>query len=889
MTEYQDNRQKFEELRKEFPVFCFDRFSISNEHNGIKVQFFFSCGEYKFSPYQLFEAKSFYSDTLDEEKKSLLAFNLGMIELLSYWKAFCSPCIQIKCGSLTSEQEQFWKKLYKKGLGEFLYLNGLKDFNQPLFKFACEGREYKKQKFFLSEDYLVPIGGGKDSVCSLELLKGKGKDITPLIITPRGATRECVIRGGFSMENTFTIKRTIDSTLLDLNKKGFLNGHTPFSAMLAFSCLFASALTKKKYIALSNESSANESTVQDSEVNHQYSKSLEFENDFRIYYKTFIGEEFEYFSLLRPISELRIAKIFSLLDYKDVFKSCNVGSKQDIWCGHCPKCLFAYVILSPFISQEELNNIFGKNMLDDEGLLKEFRELIGEAEVKPFECVGTVEEVNIALAMTNKSFTENKKPYLLDYWTKSNIAKSYLNKNFDYTLEQASKDNNLPNDLQTIFDNIFAITQKSKLSKALQNQRIAIMGMGREGKSTYKLLRELLPKEKLILFDKNAQTLQLYRQEENNVCYCLEQDYKEIDKQSDIVFVTPGIATKDLHDIDKNKLTNQCDYFLRLFGRQSIGISGTKGKSTTATLTYQMLKDQNADVILAGNIGIPFFDIFDSIKENTIIVLELSCHQLEHITCPPFISVLLNIYEEHLDHYLSYEDYKQTKLNLCKYGTKKDYFIYNKEDKEITTYIENNPVCSHLKTFSLKDYIYTTPKYLKGEHNKLNILATLNVVKALGTFSLQKAIDTAVNFKGLEHRLQFVANIKGVDYYNDSISTIPQATLAALNSLGNVSVLILGGMDRGIDYSPLKNIVKDYHIKHIAFVGKAGERMYQIITKESKDFDYLISNDWQEIVSWAKQKAEKGSSVLLSPAASSYDQFKNFEHRGTAFSSLVKQ
>lgn len=888
MTEYQDNRQKFIELRKEFPLFCFDNFTISNENNGIKVQFFFSCGKYRFSPYQLFEGKIFYSNTLDEEKKSLLAFNLGMIELLSYWKAFCGPCIQIKCGTLTSEQEQFWKKLYKKGLGEFLYLNGLKDFKQPLFEFSCMGKEYKKQKFFLNGEYLVPIGGGKDSVCSLELLRGRGKNITPLIINPRGATKDCIKRGGFSLESTFTIKRTIDPILLDLNSKGFLNGHTPFSAMLAFSCLFASALTNKKYIALSNENSANESTVQDSEINHQYSKSFEFENDFRNYYKTFIGEEFEYFSLLRPISELRIAKIFSFLDYKEVFKSCNVGSKQDIWCGHCPKCLFAYIILSPFIKQEKLNSIFGKNMLEDESLLKEFKELIGEEKVKPFECVGTVDEVNIALAMTNKTFGDNVKPCLLDYWTKSKTAQSYINKNLDYTLEQISNENNLPNDLQNIFNNVFVTTKKAQLVKMLHNKRIAIMGMGREGKSTYNLLRELMPQKTLILFDKNIQTLQPYRQK-NNICYCLEQDYKEIDRQSDIIFLTPGIATKDLNDIDKNKLTNQCDYFLRLFGRQSIGISGTKGKSTTATLTYQMLKDQNADVILAGNIGIPFFDIFDQIKENTIIVLELSCHQLEHITCSPFISVLLNIYEEHLDHYLSYEDYKQTKLNLCKYGTKDDYFIYNGEDEEIKIYIEQNSLCCHLKSFSLLDYIYPAPKYLKGEHNKLNILASLKVVEALNKFSLQKAVDTAVNFKGLEHRLQFVANIEGVDYYNDSISTIPQATLAALNSLGNVSVLILGGMDRGIDYTPLKNIVKDYNIKHIAFVGKAGERMFQIISRESKNFDCLISNDWQKIVNWAKQKAKKGSSVLLSPAASSYDQFKNFEQRGFTFSSLVKQ
>ena len=271
------------------------------------------------------------------------------------------------------------------------------------------------------------------------------------------------------------------------------------------------------------------------------------------------------------------------------------------------------------------------------------------------------------------------------------------------------------------------------------------------------------------------------------------------------------------------------------------------------------------------------------------MVLELSCHQLEHIKRSAHISVLLNVYEEHLDHYLSYQDYKNTKFNLLKYKSEEDYFIYNKENKEIEDYLHNYKNIKGLKGFSIKDYRYPAPLYLKGEHNKLNILAALEVADILGNLSAQKAIDTAINFKGLEHRLQFVTNINGVDFYNDSISTIPQATLAALKSLGNVSVLILGGMDRGIDYSALKNIVTEYNVKNIAFVGKAGKRMYKIIKQTGKDFEYLISNEWEEIVDWAKQKAERNTSVLLSPAASSYDQFKNFEQRGKTFTDLVKQ
>ena len=168
-----------------------------------------------------------------------------------------------------------------------------------------------------------------------------------------------------------------------------------------------SYLLGKKYVALSNEDSANESNVVGENINHQYSKSLEFENDFRRYVSTYISEDFDYFSFLRPLSELQIAMLFAgNLHYFDVFKSCNVGSKQDIWCGNCPKCLFAYIILSPFINPEVLNRIFGKSMLDDISLKNYFDELVGISPIKPFECVGTRDEVNEAIDLIVKKYDE---------------------------------------------------------------------------------------------------------------------------------------------------------------------------------------------------------------------------------------------------------------------------------------------------------------------------------------------------------------------------------------------------------------------------------------------------------------------------------------------------
>ena len=208
--------------------------------------------------------------------------------------------------------------------------------------------------------------------------------------------------------------------MLALNKEGYLNGHTPFSAIVAFSATIAAYINGLKYIVLSNESSANESTVEGSYVNHQYSKSFQFEKDFHEYEESYIGSGTYYFSLLRPMSEFQIAKHFAdCKEYHDIFRSCNVGSKEDIWCGHCPKCLFVWLILSPFLSQKRLTEIFGRNLADDADMEKYFNQLIGMEKEKPFECVGSRDEINAAITLTIRDFNEGinegaKFPYLFE-------------------------------------------------------------------------------------------------------------------------------------------------------------------------------------------------------------------------------------------------------------------------------------------------------------------------------------------------------------------------------------------------------------------------------------------------------------------------------------------
>ncbi len=428
-----NNTDKYLALRAQYPVFEYEAYHHEVCGEGLRVWFDFRIGDVEFHPTALVERRPF----LDFDKDiDWIVFNIGMVELVSYWKCACPPTVRVLCGSLTDEQISFWKKLYWNGLGEFYYTNGIEESRESFME--VESGKLKVEipadaacVAPLSNSYLVPVGGGKDSVVTLELLRQAGKKIRPLIMNPRGATVECAAKAGFPIDEVLVIRRTIDKALLDLNAKGYLNGHTPFSAMLAFYTMLASALSGVPNVALSNENSANEATVlvRDqnganengwSYVNHQYSKSLEFEDDFREYVNEELrmkNEEssFNYFSFLRPLSELQIAMLFSrFTQYHDVFRSCNVGSKQDIWCGHCAKCLFAYIILSPFIEPTRLNAIFGKAMLDDTTMEHEFRQLVGEAETKPFECVGTVSEVRQALAMATARWYKDKRPALLD-------------------------------------------------------------------------------------------------------------------------------------------------------------------------------------------------------------------------------------------------------------------------------------------------------------------------------------------------------------------------------------------------------------------------------------------------------------------------------------------
>ena len=389
------------EFRNKYPKFVYSGYKISETDQSLGLDFHFAIiGLAEFKTHWEMAKPSSYSVDFNDKRLGGLVFSLGMVELASYWKMTCSPEVHIACGTLSEEQSAWWKKLYKKGLGEFFYTNGI-DIDEDFMCIADQKIDYcaPDENTIGDSDarVLIPVGGGKDSAVTLELLRGHAERLC-YMINPRKAMLKTASVGSIPNEKIIIANRALDENMLALNKQGFLNGHTPFSALVAFSSTIAAYIHGIKFIALSNESSANESTVLGSDVNHQYSKSFEFESDFIAYEGRHIASGVKYFSLLRPFTELGIARIFSRLEgYHPIFRSCNAGSKRDIWCASCPKCLFVYIILSPFLPENEMASIFGRNMLDDPGLKPIFDKLIGLRPEKPFECVGSRDEVNAAL------------------------------------------------------------------------------------------------------------------------------------------------------------------------------------------------------------------------------------------------------------------------------------------------------------------------------------------------------------------------------------------------------------------------------------------------------------------------------------------------------------
>jgi len=404
-------------LRKKYPVCTYKGYSYELRKGDLHISFAFKVGEIQFHPRIIVKSVSQKDiDRIGNNALENLVFHLGLIEMISYWKATASPKIVIEAGYLNKEQIAWFKDLIFKGMGEYFFQNKI-DFTKPNFltiksltksltKSRSERLDLVKEN--LRQRTLVPVGGGKDAAVTLELLKSAKMPLRPFLLNPK--PEQMKILSLAKVQNPIIVERTLDPKLLELNRKGYLNGHTPFSAYLAFLTTLVAALFDYKYIALSNERSSNEGNVKylGTVINHQYSKTYEFEKKFRSYSKKYLAKNIEYFSFLRPLYELQIAKIFAQYPkYFSAFLSCNEAHKAksrskkptEKWCGKCAKCLFVFLALYPFLGEKQTVAIFKKNLLKDKKLKPLLDELTGKKRFKPFECVGTAAETRAALAL----------------------------------------------------------------------------------------------------------------------------------------------------------------------------------------------------------------------------------------------------------------------------------------------------------------------------------------------------------------------------------------------------------------------------------------------------------------------------------------------------------
>lgn len=450
-----------QELRIKHPVFRYNDYSWELTGERLVIAF-----DFKIEPDIVFKPEITIISSRIQEAGEInpavldnLIFNLGLVEMISYWKSVCSPVIEIKPGGLSGNQIAWWKDLMINGLGEFFFVNKI-DFRAPDFLTIKADREFSEnfESFDASEkekDILVLTSGGKDTALTLSILQDAKKDFGSILLNPTGAALELASLCGAS-ENII-IERRIAPKLLELNKEGYLNGHTPFSAYLGFLSVAVAVLFGYKNVIVSNERSSNEgnTTFLGKEINHQYTKTLEFERKFQNYVKNYLTSRVGYFSFLRPLYEIQIAAM--LTKFKPVlgaFKSCNRNYRENSWCGNCPKCLAVYILIYPFLKDRPIESIFGKDPFENKENIKIVMDLIGFGDHKPFECVGTHEETAIGLFLGLEKARERytELPAVWKYIAGQNVLDKFenLSEKADEILSEWDSQNALPEE----FDNL---------------------------------------------------------------------------------------------------------------------------------------------------------------------------------------------------------------------------------------------------------------------------------------------------------------------------------------------------------------------------------------------------------------------------------------------------
>ena len=423
----------------------------------------------------------------------------------------------------------------------------------------------------------------------------------------------------------------------------------------------------------------------------------------------------------------------------------------------------------------------------------------------------------------------------------------------------------------------------NRIKELIQNKRVLILGYGKEGQSTYRILQQIRAYSQLDIADKAINDHDISSEH----IFLSGSNYMDSLDTYDVVFKSPGIVLPKNPTDYSCSFTSQTDIFLNEYDSQTIGITGTKGKSTVATLLYHVLNTNGFDCLLAGNIGIPVFDIFDKIMPKTVVVLELSCHQLEYCNHSPATAMLLNIFEDHLDHYGSFENYARAKANIYKYQSANDTLFCHSDYLPSKAECFSNIMPLNSSNMPFGNLELMAGVKLRGVHNLLNCAFVYEVCKTFGV-SKRDFIISLQSYNPLPHRMEFIGEKSGVDYYDDSISTTVESAISAVKSIPNAKVILLGGMDRGIDYSELVKFISQSNLSHVILMYESGKKIYDLMQKLPVVIPEIIyADDLYNATKLAQKYAKSGTSCILSPASASYGDFKNFEERGNVFKKLI--
>jgi UDP-N-acetylmuramoylalanine--D-glutamate ligase len=428
----------------------------------------------------------------------------------------------------------------------------------------------------------------------------------------------------------------------------------------------------------------------------------------------------------------------------------------------------------------------------------------------------------------------------------------------------------------------------------LREKKIVIVGFGREGRSTYRFLRKFFPDKLIGIADKREIDL-----DDSNVVRHAGEDYlSSVLEDYDIVFKSPGISGT-LYEIRQAKergveITSQTRLFFAICKGTIIGVTGTKGKSTTTSLIYHILNEAGLKAVLLGNIGKPCLDYLgEDFGEGTYFCFELSSYQLSDLDRSPHVGVFLNIFKEHLDYHGSFDDYFRAKSNIARHQNAQDFFIYNSDFDSIKQLSrETKAKALGFSMGDKNDFFEGFEKkdiQLAGDHNLNNVFAAALALKSLG-IAPEKIFKTIKSFKPLEHRMQFVGEKNGIRFINDTLATIPEATIAAMGTFdGQIGSMILGGSDRGLDFDGLAKEIVRRKIPAVALFPDTGKKIWKAIEELGKDrsIKHIFTKDMKEAVDFCYRYTPKGKVCLHSPASPSFSVFHDYADRSNQFQMAV--